>query len=98
MSPLQRASESAELFACRMSDLHKSISNQITIINAKYKSLADVHRRYKCFKIGDFVMIRLRPERFPSGRFRKLQARGMGPFEVLSKVGENGYIIDIPND
>ena len=22
----------------------------------------------------------------------------MGPFEVLSKVGENGYVIDIPSD
>ena len=43
-------------------------------------------------------MIRVRPERFPPGTFRKLQARGMRPFEVLSKVGENGYVIDIPND
>ena len=43
-------------------------------------------------------MIRLRPERFPPGTFRKLQARGMGPFEVLSKVGENGYAIDIPSN
>ena len=43
-------------------------------------------------------MIRVRPERFPPGTIRKLQARGMGPFEVLSKVGENGYVIDIPND
>ena len=43
-------------------------------------------------------MLRLRPERFFPGTFRKLQACGMGPFEVLSKVGENGYVIDIPND
>ena len=98
MSPLQRASESAESFACRMSDLHKSISNQITLSNEKYKALADIHRRYKRFYVGNFVMIRLRPERSPPGTFRKLQARGMGPFEVFSKVGENGYIIDIPSD
>ena len=43
-------------------------------------------------------MIRVRPERFPPGTFWKLQTRGMGPFEVLSKVGDNGYVIDIPND
>ena len=52
MSPLQRASESAESFACRMSDLHKSISNQITISNVKYKSIADGHRRYKRLILG----------------------------------------------
>ena len=39
MSPLQRSSESVESFDCRMSDLHKSISNQITMSNAKYKTL-----------------------------------------------------------
>ena len=66
--------------------------------NAKYKSTADAHRRYKRFEIENFVMIRLCPERFPPGTFRKLQASGMGSFEVLSKVGENGYVIDIPND
>ena len=98
MSPLQRASESAKSFVCRMSNLHKSISNQITMSNVKYKALADIHRWYKRFNVGNFVMIRLRPERFPPGTFQKLQARGMGPFEVLSKVGENRYVIDIPHD
>ena len=43
------------------------------------------------------MMVRLCPERFPPGTFKKLQARGIGPFEVLSRVGENGYVIDIPN-
>ena len=43
MSPLQRASESAELFSCRMSELHKSISHQITMSNKKYKASADIH-------------------------------------------------------
>ena len=98
MSPLHRASESAESFACRMSELHKTISKQITINNSKYKSIVNIHRRAKYFEVGDFVMIRVRPEHFPPGTFRKLKVRGMGPFEVLSKVGENGYVIDIPND
>ena len=87
ISPLQRASKSVESFACRMFDLHKSISHQITLSNETYKALADTHQRYKRFDVGDFVMIRLRPERFSPRTFRKLQARGMGPFEVLSKVG-----------
>ena len=62
MSPLQRAFESTEIFACRMSELHKSLSNQITLNNSTYKSIADVHRSYKHFNVGDFVMVRLRPK------------------------------------
>ena len=27
-----------------------------------------------------------------------MQSRGTGPFEILSKVGENGYVIDLPSD
>ena len=62
MSPLQRASKSVETFACHMFELHKSVSNQITLSNSKYKSIADVHRRYKHFDVGDFMMVRLCPE------------------------------------
>ena len=29
---------------------------------------------------------------------QKLQARGIGPFEILSRVGDNGYVIDLPSD
>ena len=69
MSPLHRASESPESFACRMSELHKTMSKQITINNSKYKAIADIHRRSKCFEVGDFVMIRVRLESFPPGTF-----------------------------
>ena len=42
-------------------------------------------------------MIRIRPERFPSGAVKKLQARSAGPFKVLKRIGSNAYIIDIPS-
>uniref|UniRef100_A0A2N9HIL9 CCHC-type domain-containing protein n=1 Tax=Fagus sylvatica TaxID=28930 RepID=A0A2N9HIL9_FAGSY len=38
---------------------------------------------------GDYVMIRIRPERFPSGTVKKLQARSAGPFKVLKRIGSN---------
>ena len=43
-------------------------------------------------------MIRIRPERFPSGTVKKLHARGAGPFKILKKLGPNAYIIDLPSD
>ena len=30
--------------------------------------------------------------------FRKLQARGTGLFEILSRFGDNGCVIDLPSD
>jgi hypothetical protein len=49
------------------------------------------------FNIGDYVMIRIRPERRPSGLASKLQARSAGPFKILKQVGPNAYVIDIPS-
>ena len=46
--------------------------------------------------MGDQVMVRLRPERYSPGTATKLHARSAGPFRVLSRVGENAYVVDIP--
>ena len=61
-----------------------------------YKQLADSHRRTKELVEGDYVMIRVRPERFPSETIRKLHARGAGPFKILKKIGPNAYVVDLP--
>ena len=47
--------------------------------------------------MGDQVMVRLRPERYSPGTAKKLHARSACPFRVLSRVGENAYIVDIPS-
>ena len=46
--------------------------------------------------MGDQVMVRLRPERYSLGTATKQHARSAGPFRVLSRVGENAYVVDIP--
>ena len=43
-------------------------------------------------------MIWIRPERFPSGNIKKLQAHSAGPFKVLKQMGPNAYVIDLPHD
>ena len=65
MSPLSRASESTEAFAYRMSELHKSISDQINLNNSRYKSMTYSYRRFKKFDVGDYVLVRMCTERFP---------------------------------
>uniref|UniRef100_A0A2N9IC59 Reverse transcriptase n=1 Tax=Fagus sylvatica TaxID=28930 RepID=A0A2N9IC59_FAGSY len=98
MSPHVRMSESAEAFARHVHDLHKDISNRIHSSKTRYKVQADSRRRHLEFAVGDYVMIRIRPERFPSGTVKKLQARSAGPFKVLKRIGSNAYVIELPSD
>jgi len=98
MSIHARVSESAESFACRIQDLHIEISKQIQASNAQHKLQADLDKRHNEFNVGDYVVIRIRPERFPSGTNRKLHARSAGPFKVLQRVGPNAYVLDFPHD
>ena len=58
--------------------------------------MANSRKRIKEFNEGDSVMIKLRPERFPSGTMKKLHARGAGPFKVIKKVGPNAYVLELP--
>jgi hypothetical protein len=98
MSPHVRVSESAEAFAQHLHDLHHEIRNKIQASNFQYKIHVDTRRRHMEFQVGDYVMIRIRPERFPSGSVKKLQARSAGPFKILKRVGPNAYLLDLPSD
>nr|GEZ10697.1 retrovirus-related Pol polyprotein from transposon 17.6 [Tanacetum cinerariifolium] len=48
------------------------------------------------YKEGDLVWIHVRKERFPTGRYGKLQARADGPFWVLKRINDNAYKIELP--
>ncbi|CAL2237612.1 unnamed protein product [Prunus armeniaca] len=96
MSASHRSSASANEFACHIHDLHAEIIQRINKSNATCKRDADVHRRLKEFSVGNFVMVRIKPERFPQGIAKKLQARSMGPFQVLKQLGSNAYMLELP--
>jgi hypothetical protein len=40
----------------------------------------------------------IRKERFPNQRKSKLQPRGDGPFQVLERINDNVYKIDLPGE
>nr|KYP32999.1 hypothetical protein KK1_046208 [Cajanus cajan] len=50
------------------------------------------------FNEGDWVWLHLRKERFPSKRKSKLRPRGDGPFQVLKKINNNAYVLDLPSE
>ena len=96
MAISHRPSESATEFAHHIHELHTEINRRINKSNAEYKKVADVHRVSKEFSVGDFVMVRVRPERFSKGVAKKLQARSIGPFKILQRVGTNAYVLELP--
>ena len=50
------------------------------------------------FEPGDWVCLHMRKERFPAQRKSKLHPRGNGPFQVLEKINDNAYKLDLPSE
>ena len=85
-------------FVKHIHDLHAEIRRKISISNKEYKIVVDVHRISKEFNVGDYVIVRIRPERIPKMFSKKLYARVMGPYSIILKMGSNAYLLDLPND
>jgi hypothetical protein len=79
-------------------DLHHEIHNKIQASNFQYTIHADTRRCHMEFQVGDYVMIRVRPEQFPSGSVKKLHARSARLFKILKRVGPNAYLLDLHLD
>jgi len=67
-------------------------------INADYKTSTDLHRILRTFNVSDYVMVRLRLERFPPKTVKKLHAQSIGPFQILKMINSNAYVVDVPPD
>ena len=98
LPPHMRLSEPVENFSKYIHDLHAEIRRKISLSNEEYKLVADVHRRSKEFNVGDYVMVRILPERIPKMFSKKLYVRAMGPYSIIRKMGSNAYLLDLPND
>jgi len=94
----ERLSTEASKRVKEIQELHKKIQGQIERSNEHYRSQANKHRKQALFQPGDLVWVHLRKERFPSKRKSKLMPRADGPFEVLEKVSDNAYKVDLPGD
>ena len=61
----------------------------------KYKAEHDQHKVEKSFKLGDRVWLHLNKERL-WGLVKKIKDLRYSPFEVLDKVEDNSYRINLP--
>ena len=84
LPPHMRVYEPAKNFAKHIHDLHVEIRRKISLSNEEYKLVADVHHRFKEFNVGEYVMVRIRPERIPKTFSKNLYARTMDISHVFN--------------
>ncbi|RZB41307.1 Transposon Ty3-G Gag-Pol polyprotein [Glycine soja] len=78
--------------------LHKRVKDQIERKNKSYAKQANKGRKKVVFEPGDWVWVHMRKERFPEQRKSKLQPRGDGPFQVLERINDNAYKVELPGE
>ena len=65
----------------------------------RMKLYSDRHRTERSFSVGDWVFLRLQPYKQKSlkhHQLKKLAPKFYGPFQILQKVGEVSYKLDLP--
>ncbi|KAL5578429.1 hypothetical protein UlMin_020128 [Ulmus minor] len=79
-------------------DKIKVIRERLRAAQSRQKSYADVRRRPLQFDVGNYVFLKVTPRRGVTrfGVKGKLAPRYIGPFEIMSRVGEVAYRLALP--
>ncbi|PHU16772.1 hypothetical protein BC332_12467 [Capsicum chinense] len=79
-----------------MKKLHEKVRLRLEKKNQEFAREANKGRRKLILELGDWVWVNLRKDRFLSQRNAKLMPRGDDPFQVLERINDNAYKIDLP--
>ena len=78
--------------------IHEKARLNIERRTKQYAKQANKGRHKLIFEPGDWVWLHLRKERFPEQRKSKLMPRGDGPFQILERINDNAYKLDLPGE
>ena len=78
--------------------LHEKVRLNIERKTKQYETQANKGHKHITFEPGDWVWIYLRKDRFLMQMKSKLQPRGDGPFQVVARVNDNAYKLDLPGE
>ncbi|KAG2269450.1 hypothetical protein Bca52824_064005 [Brassica carinata] len=88
----------AEAFMEKVLETHEQTTSNLETSTQKYKAAADTHRRRLVFEVGDLVWAVLTRDRMHAHSYNKLKAKKTGPLEVLERINDNAYRLQLPAD
>ncbi|KAI9154535.1 hypothetical protein LWI28_027647 [Acer negundo] len=78
--------------------IHEKTRQNIERRTEQYANQANKGRKKVVFEPGDWVWLHMRKEQFPVQRCSKLLPRGDGPFQVIERINDNAYKLDLPGE
>ncbi|KAH9724620.1 hypothetical protein KPL70_007553 [Citrus sinensis] len=78
--------------------LHERTRQHIEKRIEQYATQANKGRKQVIFQPRDWVWVHMRKERFPAQRRSKLLPRGDGPFQVVARINDNAYKLDLSGE
>ena len=91
----ERASLDGKKKAEFVKQLHGKVRQHIEKRTEQYVTQANKRRKQVVFQPGDWVWVYMRKERFPAQRHSKLLLRGDGTFQVVARINDNAYKLDL---
>jgi hypothetical protein len=64
-------------------------------MNLVYATKANKGRKHVVFQPSDWVRVHMHKEKFSAHRKSKLQPGGDGPFQILERINNNAYKVDL---
>ena len=81
--------------AKQFQEVQTDVKNKLEKSNAKYQMETNMHRRFKLFDVGDELMVFISKSRMQGGHC-KLQQRKYGSYQIVKKINNNAYVVDLP--
>ena len=81
--------------AKQVQQVQTKVKNKLEKFNAKCQMEANMHRWFKLFDVGDELIVFISKARMQGGHC-KLQQRKYGPYQIVKKISNKAYVVDLP--